>query len=102
MQERWDIEKQLREDYMAENNIEEDQAVFNMKSNPKSFFSFAKSRQKTKARVGPFIDPATGKPNPSPAFASEALRKQYDSVFNPPRPEWRVPDATRHFCQVEI
>jgi hypothetical protein len=97
MQDRWDLENQLREDYTASNNMEEDKAVFNIKSNPKSFFRFAKSRQTTRAKVGPFIDSATKKPNPSPAFAAEELRRQYDSVFNPPRPEWLVRDVKSHF-----
>ena len=97
MQDRWDLESQLRDDYTASNNMEEDKAVFNIKSNPKSFFSFAKSRQKTQAKVGPFIDPVSKKPNPSPAFAAEELRKQYNSVFNPPRPEWLVTDVKQHF-----
>ena len=77
--------------------MEEDKAVFNIKSNPKHFFSFAHSRQKVRAKVGPFIDPATGRPNPFPVFAAESLRKQYDSVFNPPRPEWLVNDFSAHF-----
>ena len=101
MQDRWDVETQLRDDFTASNNMEEDKAVFTIKSNPKSFFSFAKSRQKTKARVGPFIDPVTKKPNPSPAFAAEELRKQYDSVFNPPRPDWQVKDVKSHFSVID-
>ena len=97
LQERWELEQQLRDDYTATNNQEEDKAVFNIKTNSKVFFSFARSRQKTKAKVGPFVDPETGKPNPSPDFAAEILRKQYDSVFNPPRPAWVVQDTATHF-----
>ena len=41
-----------------------------IKDNPKAFFSFAKSRQKTKARIGPFLDPISGKPNSNPEFAA--------------------------------
>ena len=67
-----------------------------MKENPKAFFSFARSRQKTKARVGPFLDDK-GKPNPSPDFAAEALRQQYNSVFAEPRPAWAVADFPAHF-----
>jgi hypothetical protein len=43
MQDRWDVEMQLRDDYTASNSIEEDKAVFNIKKNPKSFFCFTKS-----------------------------------------------------------
>ena len=92
-----DLEQQLFEDYSAMNSMEEDQAVFNMKSNPKAFYSFAKSRQKTKDKVGPFVDSSTGLPNPDPEFAASELSKQYSSVFVPPRDEWKVHDPEDFF-----
>ena len=101
MQDRWEVETQLRDNFTAFNNLEADKAVFNIKSNPKLFFSFAKSRQKTRARDGPFIDPTTIKLNPSSLFAAEELRKQYNSVFNPPRPEWQVRDIRKHFSVID-
>ena len=93
----WEIEKQLSSDYTAISNMEEDEAVLRIKSNSKVFFSFARSRQKVKAKVGPFMDPSTNTPNPSPDFAAEALRRQYDSVFAVPRPAWAVSDRAEHF-----
>ena len=77
--------------------MEENKAISNIKSNPKAFFSFARSRQKTCARIGPFIDPATGKPNPSPEFAATALSQQYSSVFVQPRDQWKVKDPKKFF-----
>ena len=74
------LEQQLREDYKAVNNMEEDKAILNMKSNPKYFFSFSKSRQKVKAKIGPFIDPSSGRPNPDPDFAAAELAKQFVCV----------------------
>ena len=97
IQRRRALEEQLKADYAAENAQEEDQAVFNLKSNPKSFFSFARSRQKTKSSIGPFLDQDSGKLNPDPSFGAEVLRKQYDSVFSQPRPEWIVTDVDKHF-----
>ena len=44
LQDKADLEQQLMEDYCAVNRQEEDYAVSNMKYNPKSFFSFRKSR----------------------------------------------------------
>ena len=70
------LEQQLLDDYTAVNRQEEDQAILNMKSNPKSFFSFCKSRQNTKSRIGPFLDQVTGRPNPDPDFAAAELSKQ--------------------------
>ena len=80
LQQVWELEEQLSSDYNASNNKEEDEAVLRIRQNPKAFFSFARSRSKTKSKVEPFID-QDGKPNPSPDFAAEALRRQYDSVF---------------------
>ena len=97
LQQMWELEKQLSADYMATNNMEEDEAVFRIKSNTKTFFSFARSRQKVKAKVGPFLDPLSGNPNPSPDFAAEALRQQYNSVFATPRPDWLVHNYEEHF-----
>ena len=91
----WSVGRQLAEDYLASNILEEDQAVFSMKQDPKKFFSFARSKQKTKAGVGPFLE--NGRPNPSPDFAAEQLKQQYDSVFAQPRSQWTVPDPAEHF-----
>ena len=91
------MEEQLGADYSAECAQLEDQAIFNIKADPKSFFSFAKSRQKTRSRIGPFIDPGTGKINSDVAFTAETLREQYNSVFSSPRPDWIVHDLSQHF-----
>ena len=70
-----------------------------MKTNPKVFFSFSKSRQKTKAKIGPFIDQSSGKPNPDPDFAADELGRQYSSVFVQPRPNWVVKNVREFFSQ---
>ena len=97
IQRKRDLEDQLSEDYSAENSQQEDKAIFSIKSNPKSFFSFAKSRQKTKSKIGPFLDSSSGKLNPDVVFTAETLRQQYNSVFSKPRPEWNVADVADHF-----
>ena len=68
-----------------------------MKENSKAFFSYAKSKQKTKAKVGPFLDPTTGKINQEPMNTAEVLRKQYDSVFRPTQPQWSVDDPVEFY-----
>ena len=100
MQKIWDIKSQLAADYTASNTIEENEAVMKIKSNSKAFFTFARFRQKVRAKVGPFLDPETGRPNPLPDFAAECLRNQYNSVFAVPRPEWKVDNFTEHFKEV--
>ena len=94
---KWGLEEQLRVDFVAVNNTEEDEAVFRIKENPKAFLSFAQAIQNTKNKVGPFVDPTTGQPNSSPYYCCEALQFQYKSVFNPPRQEWKVENLTEHF-----
>ena len=64
--------------------------IQNLKKDPKQFFSFVRSRQNTKIKVGPFLDPVTGSPNPDPDFAAGTLRKQYVSVFSLPRRQWKI------------
>ena len=39
-------EEQLSEDYIAINNMEEDEAILRIKSKSKAFFSFARSKQR--------------------------------------------------------
>ena len=102
LQDKWGIEIQLKTEYSAQSMYEEEKAVLNMKKNPKAFFSFAKSRQKTKARIGPFLDPSTGQPNPDPDFATSVLSDQYKSVFVKPRPDWVVENPSEFFRQENL
>ena len=71
--------------------------MLRLKENPKAFFSFARSRQNTRAKVGPFMDPVSGMPNGSPDYCSKALQQQYESVFATPRPQWKVDSLEEHF-----
>ena len=91
----WELSRQLAADYLSSNIIQEDQAVLRMKENSKSFYSFARSRQKTKSGVGPFL--RDGQPDPSPDFCAEQLKQQYDGVFAQPRAEWKVNSPADHF-----
>ena len=56
MQQMWELKTQLADDYQSSTSREEDEALFWIKTNSKAFFSFARSRQKVKAKVGPFLD----------------------------------------------
>ena len=96
-QDKTDLEQELASDYEAVNNMAEDEAVMRIKENPKAFFSFAKSRQQTRSRIGPFLDSATGRPNPSSDFAAGELSKQYSSVFVEPRQAWMIQDVKGFF-----
>ena len=78
LQNKSDLELQLLEDYTAVSRAEEDQAVFNMKSNPKSFFSFSKSRQRIRAKVV-----VTPRPGWIISDAREFFNKDIDSEVGP-------------------
>ena len=75
------LEKELKMSYDEQGRSEENKVVNAMKSNPKAFFAYGRARQKTKAKVGPFLDPDTGIPNPDPDYAAHILSEQYSSVF---------------------
>lgn len=79
------------------NENDEAKALQNMKYNPKSFFIFAKTRQKTRPRIGPFLDLSTCQPNPNPNFAASLLSDQYKSVFVQPRQDWLVDNVKDFF-----
>ena len=70
------LEKELKSSYDLQGREEEDKVVNAMKTNIKAFFAYGKSRQKTKAKVGPFLDPDTGIPNPDPDYAASILIEQ--------------------------
>ena len=57
---------------------------------------FCQARQKTRAKVGPFLD-ESGVPNPDPDYAARVLSEQYGSVFTVTRPENVVEDFKEHF-----
>jgi hypothetical protein len=51
------LEHELKKSYDIQGWEEEKKVVNDMKVNPKAFFAYGRARQKTKARVGPFLDP---------------------------------------------
>ena len=91
------LERKLKSSYDRQGWEEENKVVNAMKSNVKAFYAYGRARHKTKARVGPFIDPATGVPNPDPDYAAQVLSEQYSSVFTTPRSEYVVDDVENFF-----
>jgi hypothetical protein len=91
------LEQELKKSYDTKGWEDENKVVNAMKVNPKAFFAYGRARQKTKARVGPFLDPELGVPNPDPDFAAKMLSDQYSSVFTQPRPEFEVKNFADFF-----
>ena len=51
----------------------ESRIISDMKDTPKVFFGYAKARQKTSAKVGPFLDQSTGELNLNASFTANCL-----------------------------
>ena len=97
LQDRQDVEFELKNMYSSITKVSEDKVIAGMKENINVFFSYAKARQKVKAKVGPFIDPTTGELNLDPDYTAKCLSEQYSSVFTSPRQEWDIPDMSAFF-----
>ena len=91
------LEQELKMSYDTQGWEDENKVVNAMKSNPKAFFAYGRAKQKTKARVGPFLDPETDTPNPDPDFSAKLLSEQYSSVFTQPRAEFEVKNFSDFF-----
>ena len=84
------LELELKRSYDRQVWEQESKVVNEMKTNTKAFYAYGRARQVTKAKVGPFLDPITGTPNPDPDYTAKILSEQYSSVFTSPRPEYLV------------
>ena len=69
------IQSYLSEDYYACSAQQENETVQKIKSDPKQFYNYVKSKQNTKTKIGPFLDPDTGYTNSDPDFAANILSK---------------------------
>ena len=81
------IESELNNSYKQSRIKKETEAIDKMKSNPKFFFSYASKFSKSKNKIGPLID-AEGETIKDPHEMAEILRKQYESTFSTPDPEF--------------
>ena len=97
LQSRQQLEQELKTMYSNLSKQEEARVIDEMRHNPNIFFRYARARQKTRAKVGPLLDPETGQLNQDPAFTTTVLRDQYSSVFTQPRAEWIIPDLQQFF-----
>ena len=97
LQDRKDIEVELKNMYSSITKASEEKVVAGMKENVNVFFSYAKARQKVRSKVGPFIDPTTGELNLDPDYTAQCLSEQYSSVFTSPIHKWDIPDMSAFF-----
>ena len=97
LQDKQELEIELKAMYSNLTQDAEAKVLKGMRENTKVFFDYAKKRQKTHAKVGPFIDPESGELNLDPDYTAQCLGNQYSSVFTQPRPEWSIPSMKEFF-----
>lgn len=79
-----DIECNLQKLYKNYKNYKELKAVEKIKTNPKYFYSYAKTMSKIKSKVGPLLNERNELISDSKGMAN-ILAQQYSSVFSQPR-----------------
>ena len=78
-----EIEQRLKHSYQSEERDLEQKAIQEIKKNPKYFFTYAKSKAKTTASIGP-IRTSEGSYTEDDKEISEILNKQYEDMFSTP------------------
>ena len=79
-----DTEVQIREEIEREAKEKEARAISRFKTNPRTFYSFAKENSKTPNIIGPLRD-KHGNLQADPKTMCEILQQQYVSVFSAPQ-----------------
>ena len=83
------IESKLKLYYKTQAEEEERNAIDELKSNPRFFYSYAKKKQSTPTGIGP-LKRADGSFTDNPEEMADLLRIQYESVFSKPKTDFRI------------
>ena len=100
LQDKQDLEVELKAMYNNMTVEAETKVITGMKENVNVFFDYAKARQNTRAKVGPFLDPESGHLNLDPDYTAQCLSDQYSSVFTQPRADWSI-NSMEEFFKVD-
>ena len=95
------IENKLKSLYDSRRKKQEDQALKQIKSNPRAFYSYAKRFSKLNTGIGPLTD-TDGDIIDNDFDQAEALRCQYETVFSKPNKEETVSDDFFNESEVEL
>ena len=90
------IEQLLKDFYDKRRQRKENEALENIKRNPKVFYSYARKQSKSFSGIGPLFD-EDGETITKPEDIAEALLKQYNKVFTEPKRVARIEDPTDFF-----
>merc|ERR1711874_250134 len=89
------IDKKLLNSYEEETIVNETQAIVNIKSNPKYFFTYARKKLKTRSKIGPFD--IEGEKFTSLLDICVKLVQQYSSSFSQPDPRYKIENPIKFF-----
>ena len=95
------IEEKMIKFFKEQEEKEEKSAIDSIKSNPKSFFSYAKRKQKTKPGIGP-LQRSDGSYTDDPQEMCDILRSQYESVFSNPKTSFQIDDPDKFFFENNV
>ena len=94
------IENDLKESYTNMKMKKENEALKKIKKDPRYFYKFASSFSKVKNNVGPLIN-EKGETTKDPFEMAEILKKQYESTFSKPNPEFNIDNLEDFFNSAE-
>lgn len=100
LQELQAVERNIKDLYKSDRQLDECRAIGAIKENPKFFFKYAKKYSKTKSEIGPLLDE-----NQSPVHSSlemaNLLQQQFESVFSAPLMEKVIHSPDNFFINVD-
>ncbi|XP_076028773.1 uncharacterized protein LOC143017781 [Oratosquilla oratoria] len=96
-----DIEQKIKHSHEEQRRMEENQAIENIKHNPKFFYSYFKEFLKTKSQIGPLVTDQ-GTTTDDPRETCQMLAYQYNSVFSIPKKQSEIPEPTTFFNQATM
>lgn len=94
------VELKLKKYYENDRRAQEEKALESIKTNPKTFFRYAKKFSKTRVGIGPLLDDDQMVIH-SPGHMADLLRSQYDKVFAAPRKNKEVHDPKSFFSNMD-
>ncbi|XP_076053570.1 uncharacterized protein LOC143032588 [Oratosquilla oratoria] len=92
-----DIEQKIKHSHEDQRRTEENQAIENIKHNPKFLYNYCKKKiLKTKSQIGPLVTDQ-GTTTDDPQETCQILAHQYNSVFSIPKKQAEIHDPATFF-----
>ena len=94
------IENNLKTSYQTMRMKKEDEALKKIRKDPRYFYKFANSFSKVRNNIGPLIN-EKGETTKESYDMAEILKKQYESTFSTPDPEFNIDNLGDFFNSME-